>query len=107
MSRFQTHLNVHQQKKFLSPPTRIPDTRTELAGHVLSALGTHDFHICEIVEHRNHLWIRLGCGAIISVYATGTVLVQGRIYGCGAAEAAELLRQMLPGRLVWKARVDL
>jgi hypothetical protein len=106
MSRFQTHLNEHQRKKYLSPKSKFP-ARTPTAGQVLSVLGKHDFHICEIVEHKHHIWIRLGCGATISVYTTDTILVQGRIYGCGAAEAGATLRQILPGRLVWQARIDL
>lgn len=70
MSRFQTHLNAQQRKKYFSSKSRFP-ARTPTAGLVLSTLGKHDFHICEIVEHRTHIWIRLGCGAIISAYVTG------------------------------------
>lgn len=105
MSRFQSNLDVQQRRSFLSRGSKFP-ARTKTAGLLLSALGKHDFHICEVVEHEHHIWIRLGCGAIISIYATGTVLVQGRIHGSGAGEAEKLLRKVLPGRVVWKARVD-
>lgn len=105
MSRFQSHLNAQQKKQFLSPQGK-SSARTSKASRVLSVLSHHDFQICQIVERKTHMWIRLGCGAIVSVYVTGTVLVQGRIYGCGAAEAEQMLRQVLPAPLVWKARVD-
>lgn len=105
MSRFQSHFNATKEKQPQSPPRQFRG-RTEQAGHVLSVLGKHGFHINELVERHIQIRIHLSCGAIVSVYATGTVLVQGRIHGCGARKAADTLRAMLPEPLVWQARVD-
>lgn len=105
MSRFQPPLKTTKEKQPQSPPRQFR-ARTEKAGQVLSVLGKHGFRINELVERHIQIRIHLSCGAIVSVYTTGTVLVQGRIQGCGAREAGETLRAILPEPLVWQARVD-
>lgn len=105
MSRFPSQLKSNQNKQPQSPPRQFR-ARTEQAGHVLSVLGRHGFRINELVERHIQIRIHLSCGAIVSVYTTGTVLVQGRIHGGSAREAADTLRAILPEPLVWQARVD-
>lgn len=105
MSRFQSELNAQQKEQYLSPQKEASPPASK-SGHVLSLLDKNDFHICDIVESDMDVRIRLGCGAVITVYTTGTVLVQGQIYGYGSAEAEKILREILPTPFVWKARVD-
>jgi hypothetical protein len=105
MSRFPSPLKTTKGNPSQSPPRQFR-ARTEQASHVLSVLGKHGFRINELVERHIQIRIHLSCGAIVSVYTTGTVLVQGRIHGCGAREAADTLRAILPEPLIWQARVD-
>jgi hypothetical protein len=88
-----------------STPDEDFPARTATAGQVIAALGKNGFQVSKHAEHDTHIWIALHCGAVISAYATGTVLVQGRISGPDAENAARLLHQVLPGKVVWKARV--
>lgn len=105
MSRFPSQLKFNKEKQSQSPPRQFR-ARTQKAAHVLSVLGKHGFRINELVERHIQIRIHLSCGAIVSVYTTGTVLVQGRIHGGSAREDAETLRAILPAPLVWQARVD-
>lgn len=105
MSRFLSPFKTTKEKQSQSPPRQFR-ARTEQAGQVLSVLGEHGFRINELIERHIQTRIHLSCGAIVSVYATGTVLVQGRIHGCGARKAADTLRATLAEPLVWQARGD-
>ena len=105
MALFRSHLNDTREIQPQSPPRQFR-ARTEQAGQVLAVLGKHGFRINELVERHIQIRIHLSCGAVVSVYTMGTVMVQGRIHGRGARETAETLRAILPATLVWQARVD-
>lgn len=103
MSRIRSELNAQELRYFFAPRGAFA-RRHRHARQILATLRVEDFHVCEVVEHPGHAWIRLGCGAILTVYQNCTVLVQGRAYGCGADEAVALLREVLPASTVWQLR---
>lgn len=45
--------------------------------------------------------LRLACGAIISIYDKGTVLVQGKLLSASKTELLALLRKRLPSDTRW------
>jgi hypothetical protein len=105
MSRIRSELNAEELKYFYEIEGAF--ARRHPQGHqMLETMRREDFHVCQVVEHDYHALIRLGCGAILSVYRSGKVLVQGRAYGCGADEAVSLLRELLPRSTVWQLRVE-
>jgi len=53
------------------------------------------------IEHGHQ--IRLACGAIINVFDTGTVLVQGKLHPFRKTENLALLKRALPPEAKWPA----
>ncbi len=102
MSRFRSELNISEIREFFEPSSDF-SRRHPLARQMLGELGQFNFHICEVTEHNHHTWIRLGCGAILSVYQSGKVLVQGRVQD---ADSETMLKEILHGRSVaWQLKV--
>ena len=104
MSRSKAALNA-QEKRELADPTGHFARRHPAARQLLFALDREQFHICEVKMFEHHAWLRLGCGAIVSAYRSGRVLVQGRIHGLGSHESKEMLETLLPAGTVWQVRV--
>lgn len=48
--------------------------------------------------------LRLACGAVISVYDKGTVLVQGKLLPASKTELLALLRKILPSDTRWHVK---
>lgn len=55
------------------------------------------------IDHGQQM--RLGCGAIVNVYDSGTVLVQGKLSPRGGEETLAKLKQVLPPDTRWTVKV--
>lgn len=70
---------------------------------ILRQLQDHDFHVRDITALESSVRIRLGCGASVTIYPTGTLLVQGRFEQSCAHESVRLLKDILGPRAKWCA----
>lgn len=61
----------------------------------------NSFYIDSVNEIDFGQRVRLGCGAVISIYDKGTVLVQGKLHPQCRDESMSLLKQMLPPDTRW------
>ncbi len=101
MSRFQSQLNAKELREFFDPQGTF--AKKHVAGaELLRCLKEADFHICEVKDAGHHIWIRLGCGAILLTYLSGKVLVQGRLLGQEGRESKRLLDRLLPADTIWQ-----
>jgi len=66
-----------------------------------SKLRALEFDILDIKKIANGQQIRLACGAVISVFDTGTVLVQGKLHEYYRERASILLKHILPPTTRW------
>ena len=60
-----------------------------------------DFHIASVSKIDHGQQIRLGCGAIVNVYNSGTVLVQGKLIPECREESLLTLKLALPSITRW------
>lgn len=105
MSRYQSHPNTDQ--RYARAVNGVKFRRDfPHAARILTSLKARDFQVLKTDVQTHLVRIRLRCGAVVSVYKTGTVLTQGRIRGCGAEGAAALLQSLLPTPHVWQVHVD-
>lgn len=106
MSRFRSELSVAETRGYFTPNSAFSRKHPVACG-LFNSLRKTDFHICEVVLHERHTWIRLSCGAILSIYeTTGGCLVQGKMLDYDGAESLQMLRNLLPANTVWQVRVD-
>ena len=105
MSKFKSELNAKEKRELFDPAGSIA-IKHPAGIRMLVSLKIADFHICEVIPHEHHLAIRLGCGAVLSVYRSGKVMIQGRLHGSGAGETKEMLVKILPAQTIWQIRLD-
>lgn len=73
------------------------------ANHIKSDLLAVGLSIASDSQIEHGHQIRLACGAIINVFATGTVLVQGKLHPFRKTENLALLKRALPPEAKWPA----
>ena len=76
----------------------------QLARSIQSTLVDLDFGLDEPRRIAHAVQLRTKCGALINVYDTGNVVVQGHIIPAVAEESLYLLRQVLPTTTRWQCR---
>ena len=64
--------------------------------NIVAALVAEDFYIVTKKEIPYGLQIKLGCGAVVNVYSSGKVMVQGTLIPACAEESMPLLVKALP-----------
>lgn len=74
------------------------------AEQIETSLTESDFFIDSIKKIEYGQQLRLGCGAVISVYDRGTVLVQGKLHPQCREESLAKLRQALPPDTRWQLK---
>ena len=104
MSRFKAALNAKEKRELFDPQGTFANNHPG-GFKWLYALMEAQFHISEVVRHEHHCSIRLGCGAVLSVYKKGKVMVQGRLHGLGSTESKEMLEELLPRNTIWQVRL--
>jgi hypothetical protein len=78
-------------------------TASAAARELIAALQHGDIFIRAVVFHKHHALIRLCCGATLSVYHAGKVLVQGKFLHCSPRKGMEMLKPFLPAdNTVWE-----
>lgn len=105
MSRIKSALNAQEKRELFDPQGSLANNHPAGA-KLLRDLTEADFHVCEVVNQAHHCLIRLGCGAILSIYKSGKVMVQGRLHGTGSGESKEMLEKLLPHNTIWQVRLD-
>ena len=68
----------------------------ESINRLASHLQNRGLEVTSVLVIEYGCQIRLECGAIINVYKTGKVLVQGKLDPRGKAQRVHLLQQLLP-----------
>ena len=71
------------------------------AQEIEARLRQLDFHIASNSKIEHGWQIRLGCGAIVNVYNSGTVLVQGKLIPECREESLLTLKLALPPITRW------
>ena len=69
--------------------------------NIVAALVAEDFYIATKKEIPYGLQIKLGCGAVVNVYSSGKVMVQGKLIPACAEESMPLLVKALPPLTMW------
>lgn len=69
-----------------------------------SMLHALDFDIICIKEIEHGQQVRLVCGAVINIYNSGTVLVQGKLHEHYRERSSILLKHILPPNTRWRAK---
>lgn len=106
MSQFKSQLNVKEIREFFNP-TGSFSRKYKTAADLLTTLRRNDFQICKVATYSHHVTIKLGCGAVLSVYtASGKVMAQGKLKGCGSQEAMQMLGQLLPKNTTWMLQME-
>lgn len=59
-----------------------------------------------VVEIDHGQQIRLGCGAIVNIYDSGTVLVQGKLSPRGGESTLAKLKKVLPPDSRWMVKIS-
>lgn len=104
MNGIKSALNVQEKRELFDPQGSLANNHPAGA-KLLHGLKEADFHVCEVVEQEYHYLIRLSCGAVLSIYKNGKVMVQGRLYGTGSGESKEMLEKLLPRNTIWQVRL--
>jgi hypothetical protein len=68
---------------------------------LLQEIRTADFYIREERDVPDGRQVRLGCGATITVYQRGTILVQGKFIASARDESIAMLKAILPPHARW------
>ena len=106
MSQVKCQLNVKENRELFDPQGSFARTY-KTAAALLQSLRMNEFHICKVTPETHHVTIKLGCGATLSVYtASGKVMAQGKLTGCGSQEAMQMLREMLPENTIWQLHME-
>lgn len=71
------------------------------AKQIVSKLQELDFFIRSVKPISHGVQIRLGCGAHVNVYSSGTVMVQGSLIASCRDESMEYLKRALPANTKW------
>ncbi len=72
-----------------------------LAIQIQTKLQELDFFIRSVKPISHGVQIRLGCGAYVNVYNSGTVMVQGSLIASCRDESMEFLKRALPANTKW------
>ena len=75
-----------------------------LVKRIMRRLRQEDFAILDWRKIPYGHQIRLGCGAAINVYSSGTVLIQGKLIESVRDESLALLKKILPTTTKWQVR---
>lgn len=60
-----------------------------------------NFHIKSVRQIAFAQQIKLGCGAVVTIYDCGKVLTQGKLISSCRDESMALLKQALPPDTIW------
>jgi hypothetical protein len=77
-------------------PVNLPEYNMHLTNRLVNELEANGLEIISVIEIDYGHQIRLECGAIINVYTTGKVVVQGKLHPYVQPNLVALLQQILP-----------
>jgi hypothetical protein len=72
------------------------------SSELINQLREANFMIKEVQQMEHSILIRLGCGAVINEYKTGTVMIQGKFIKSVEEESLAMLREILPPDTRWQ-----
>jgi hypothetical protein len=100
MPRIQSELSARQLKTLIDTEGEFAK-RKPAAYALFMRMRADHFHICDVHIGSAVAAIHLGCGAVVSIYQRGTVMVQGRI-NTGSFDTKADLERVLPASTVWQ-----